>query len=737
MQVIHGSNGGLIKAWIDGVPVEETARKQLDNIASMPFIHSHVAIMPDVHYGLGATIGSVIPTLGAIIPAAVGVDLGCTDGDTEFLTSSGWKRMVDYVEGDDVLIYNTDKNEAYFSKPQAYIKKPSEGFYHFKTKYGINQMLSSDHRMLTYKAGRERKFEKVEILSAKEVADKHTDRVLGFGNFVKTTPEAIVGIDSRIDMDISEIKVAVMIAADGHIDGPSTVLHFTKSRKFFRALQLLEAAEIEPISVKERFGHYVIRIPNILEDRALGTSDWWNASVDQYKTIAEEVLYWDGSHDQQCFYTRKKQEADFIQWAFMVAGKRAVMRQDVHKGDGKIDYRVFFTENTCIGMKGNPKSTVEFVPSKDGMEYCFTVETGFFLIRRKGVTVITGNCGMMAQRTSLTASDLPDSLSELRTFIEERIPHGRTDNGGANDRGAWGDIPSENAMKFNGLGVYATTDEGGAKALRWELEKIVEKHPKLTRAANRAPHHIGTLGTGNHFVEICLDEENRVWIMLHSGSRGVGNAIGSYFIELAQKDMRQWFINLPDKDLAYFPEGTDHFKDYIQGVRWAQKFARTNREVMMAAALEALSIAVPKPFTLDESAVNCHHNYVREEKHFGKSVLVTRKGAVRISATDLGIIPGSMGAKSFIVRGIEGEAMQQALCSCSHGAGRAMSRRQAKKQFTIEDHVTATKGIECRKDEDVIDETPGAYKDIDAVMSAQADHVAVVHTLKQVVCVKG
>lgn len=416
MQVIQGSKGGLIKAWIDGVQVEEEARKQLDNIASMPFIHSHIAIMPDVHYGLGATIGSVIPTKGAVIPAAVGVDLGC---------------------------------------------------------------------------------------------------------------------------------------------------------------------------------------------------------------------------------------------------------------------------------------------------------------------------GMMAQRTSLTASDLPDSLSALRTLIEERIPHGRTDNGGVNDRGAWGNV-SETNLRMFGSGPLP-----GDMSLSGELARIIKKHPKLTRAAKRSPHHIGTLGTGNHFVEICLDEHDNVWIMLHSGSRGVGNGIGSYFIELARNDMRKWFINLPDKDLAYFPEGTDHFNDYMQAVRWAQKFARLNREVMMSAALEALSIAVPKPFTLEESAVNCHHNYVREERHFGAKVLVTRKGAVRITPTDLGIIPGSMGARSFIVRGIDGEAAANALCSCSHGAGRAMSRNKAKKIFTLEDHAKATAGIECRKDADVLDETPGAYKPIDDVMRAQADHVEIVHTLRQVVCVKG
>ena len=405
MQVFEGKNGGLIKAWIDGVSVEDQARVQLDNIAQMPFIHKHVAIMPDVHWGMGATVGSVIPTKGAIIPAAVGVDIGC---------------------------------------------------------------------------------------------------------------------------------------------------------------------------------------------------------------------------------------------------------------------------------------------------------------------------GMMAHHTNLRASDLPDNLFGLRTAIEERVPHGRTDNGGKNDRGAWG-TPSDAAI--NRFAAHRTG-----------LDEIIAKHPKIAQSAVRAPNHIGTLGTGNHFIEVCLDEEDYVWIMLHSGSRGIGNRIGSYFIELAKQDMRKWFVNLPDMDLSYLPEGTDHFNDYMQAVGWAQKFARSNREVMMVAAIDALRSVIDKPFFTEMMAVNCHHNYVSHEKHFGQDVLVTRKGAVSAQKGELGIIPGSMGAKSFIVCG---KGHREAFCSCSHGAGRSMSRTEAKKRFTLEDHALATAGVECRKDADVIDETPQAYKDIDAVMLAQADLVDIVHTLKQVVCVKG
>jgi tRNA-splicing ligase RtcB len=328
-------------------------------------------------------------------------------------------------------------------------------------------------------------------------------------------------------------------------------------------------------------------------------------------------------------------------------------------------------------------------------------------------------CGMIAARTTLRAVDLPDDLRELRSAIERAVPHGRTANGGPGDRGAWHDLPSAVAEAWTELlpGYQTLTD----------------LFPKLARGATE--QHLGTLGTGNHFIEVCLDEADQVWFMLHSGSRGVGNRIGSHFIELAKKDMRKWLIHLPDENLAYLPEGTEHFGQYWGAVSWAQKFAAKNRELMMHAVVSAArSLSNLPPFELNETAVNCHHNYVAREHHYGEDVLVTRKGAVRAAEGQLGIIPGSMGAKSFIVRG---KGNPESFCSCSHGAGRKMSRTAAKKTFTVADHEAATQGIECRKDADVIDETPAAYKPIEDVMLAQQALVDVVHTLRQVVCVKG
>ena len=247
---------------------------------------------------------------------------------------------------------------------------------------------------------------------------------------------------------------------------------------------------------------------------------------------------------------------------------------------------------------------------------------------------------------------------------------------------------------------------------------------------------LGTLGGGNHFIELCLDENNDVWVMLHSGSRGIGNCIGQYFINLAKKERQTRFGYVPDRDLSYFAEGSDSFVDYIEAVEWAQDYAMQNRKEMMRLVIKAMQspqAGLPR-FQITKEAINCHHNYVNEEVHFGETVYVTRKGAISAYSEELGIIPGSMGAKSFIVRG---RGNPQSFCSCSHGAGRKMSRGKAVRQFNLDDLRLQTEGVECRKDKGVMDEIPSAYKDIDEVMANQSDLVEVVHTLKQVMCIKG
>ena len=319
-------------------------------------------------------------------------------------------------------------------------------------------------------------------------------------------------------------------------------------------------------------------------------------------------------------------------------------------------------------------------------------------------------CGMIATRTNLTANNLPDNLLPLRLAIEEAVP----------------------------VGDASHKEPPAAIEARWRSNlfqrywPIEQKHSKIVGKTPPACQ-LGTLGGGNHFIEVCIAGDGTVWIMLHSGSRGIGNRIGQYFIAQAQREMERLFVRLPDRDLAYLAEGSELFDDYVEAVGWAQDYAAENRKVMMGAVVKALKKQL-KRLEADEFIVNCHHNYVEREHHFGHNVWVTRKGAVRARDGEFGIIPGSMGTRSYIVRG---KGNPDSFHSCSHGAGRAMSRGEAKRRFTLKDHRAATQGVECRKDKGVIDETPGAYKPIEAVIAAQSDLVEVVHELKQVLCVKG
>jgi len=323
-------------------------------------------------------------------------------------------------------------------------------------------------------------------------------------------------------------------------------------------------------------------------------------------------------------------------------------------------------------------------------------------------------CGVNAVRPSLTAKDLPESLTRIRGAIEAAIPVGFDMHRGVNGE-----------------------RKRAARDLAPELLRIIERNPKLATMQKDIREtwvrQLGTLGGGNHFIEVCLDESQDVWVMLHSGSRGIGNVIGRYFIERARREMEKSDTHLPDRDLAWLAEGTAAFEEYVEAVHWAQDYAIENRREMMRAVLAAIEPHLP-PFRVVGEAINCHHNYVAREHHFGENLLVTRKGAIRAGAGDMGVIPGSMGARSFIVRG-KGSA--DSFCSCAHGAGRLMSRTEARKRFSSADVRAQTAGVECRKDAAVVDEIPGAYKDIDEVMANQSDLVEVVHTLKQVVCVKG
>jgi tRNA-splicing ligase RtcB len=526
-------NKGKVPVKIYTKEIESSALDQLKNIAQLPFVHSHVAAMPDVHTGIGATVGAVIPTKGAIIPAAVGVDIGCFVGETK----------IPLVDG---------------------------------TETTFKDLVERGGKHWVYVIDKEQKI---------------------------TSAQATANLTRK---NASLMKVV--------LDN---------------------------------------------DEEIICTPD-------------HQFMLWDGAW---C-------EARDLQ------PKMSLMPRDADK------------------LK------VNFVELLDRQEdvYCLTVPEYENFALSAGVFV--HNCGMNATRLSIKANHLPDNLKAIRRAIEEAVPVG--------------------FAKHKSIRAKNSTIKALDKVLD---QKIIGKHPAIAKMLKKTyqtwTQQLGTLGSGNHFIEVCLDENQEVWIMLHSGSRGIGNVIGRYFINLAKKDMERHLAQLPQRDLAYFSEGAEHFDDYVEAVHWAQEYALFNRREMMRLIIEALRKPLP-PFNITKEAINCHHNYVAIEEHFGEQVFLTRKGAISAYDGELGIIPGSMGAKSYIVRGM---GNPESFCSCSHGAGRRMSRSEAKRRFNSNDMEIQTQGVECRKD--VIDEIPGAYKPIDEVMENQNDLVEVVHTLKQVVCVKG
>jgi tRNA-splicing ligase RtcB len=526
-------NKGKVPVKIYTKEIESSALDQLKNIAQLPFVHSHVAAMPDVHSGVGATVGAVIPTKGAIIPAAVGVDIGCFVGETKIPLVDGTETTFkDLVErGGKHWVYVIDK----------------------------------EHKI--------------------------------------TSAQATANLTRK---NASLMKVV--------LDN---------------------------------------------DEEIICTPD-------------HQFMLWDGAW---C-------EARDLQL------KMSLMPWDADK----------------LKVK-----SVEQLDRQEDV-YCLTVPEYENFALSAGVFV--HNCGMNATRLSIKANHLPDNLKAIRRAIEEAVPVG--------------------FAKHKSIRAKNSTIKALDKVLD---QKIIGKHPAIAKMLKKTfqtwTQQLGTLGGGNHFIEVCLDENQDVWIMLHSGSRGIGNVIGRYFINLAKKDMERHIAQLPQRDLAYFSEGAEHFDDYVEAVHWAQEYALFNRREMMRLIIEALRKPLP-PFNITKEAINCHHNYVAIEEHFGEQVFLTRKGAISAYDGELGIIPGSMGAKSYIVRGM---GNPESFCSCSHGAGRRMSRSEAKRCFNSDDMEIQTQGVECRKD--VIDEIPGAYKPIDEVMENQNDLVEVVHTLKQVVCVKG
>jgi tRNA-splicing ligase RtcB len=677
-----------VHVWTDNV--EESAQKQLDNLAQLPFLHPHgLAVMPDVHTGIGSTVGTVIATEKAIIPAAVGVDIGCFRADTRVPLLDGTQAtLLDLSQRTDPFwVYSIDSELGVAPGLARCLKtRKNAELMRVVVSGGEEIICTPDQRFMLndgfYKEAKDLKFNDslMPLYRRWQTRDGYESVNNGKGRSVQT-------------------HIMVWEASHGRAVPSDHVVHHSNHIHFDNRPCNLELMEQSAHSAYHRkVGHSLDNAdPSFQQLRRAGIA---RRSADPEKRLQMVAV---GTANITKYMAQRPEHFKTSVAGNGVRGaphlrrfNKSARTCDVCDAEAKNPASLRWHKQREHGF--NHKVILAEVLADRADVYCLQVEGHNNFALAAGVFV--HNCGMNAVRVSLKASDLPDSLAGLRHDIERSVPLGA----------------------------------GGAHRHDKDLPVAPPASVLAASPAKNAGRQLGTLGSGNHFIEICVDENEDVWVVLHSGSRGIGNQIGRYYIERAKKLMERRFIALPDRDLAYLPEDTDDFRDYVEAVHWAQEYALENRRRMMAAVLNTMRHRIKKPFQVTQEAINCHHNYVEIENHFGQDVYVTRKGAIRARAGDLGVIPGSMGTRSYIVRGKGNPA---SYCSCSHGAGRRMSRAAARKAFTVSDLRAQTQGVECRKDADVLDEIPGAYKDLDVVMENQRDLVEVVHTLKQVVCVKG
>lgn len=717
-------NKGKVPIQVYTDDIDSKAIDQLTNISQLPFIHHHIAAMPDVHLGIGATVGSVIPTKDAIIPAAVGVDIGCFIGSTKVPLLNGEEANLQTLaeQGGEHWIYAIDADHKITgAKATAKLTRRNASLMKVVLDNDEAIICTPDHQFML----RDGTWCEAKDLAVKTSLMPFYSRLDKDG--YRTVRQPATSSEQRMHWALARSGVLGEIPS---FEGQKTVIHhkdFQESNNSPDNLMFMGSKDHS-------------RYHRTLVER---NTHWHSAEFEEKRVaaLAKKAKTKDG----HAFYAERgtrnikrymKNNPEHFKQAVAGNGQRGkpylLEYNQSEKGRAKsseIANKLLQVERHCticgetfqghLRLNAHNRKEHGFnhkVKSVESVDYhadvyCLTVPDYANFALSAGVFV--HNCGMNAIRLSLTAEQLPDSLKGVRDAIEKAIPVGFAQH----------NRPAINRSSINNLNVG--------------IESISTKHPAILKMMKRPfdtwTRQLGTLGGGNHFIELCLDENNDVWIMLHSGSRGIGNVIGRYFINLAKKDMEKHTSHLPDQNLSYFSEGSDHFKDYVEAVHWAQEYAYSNRREMMTLVLKALKETLPT-FEITKEAINCHHNYVSIEEHFGSQVYLTRKGAISAYEGELGIIPGSMGAKSFIVRG---KGNTHSFCSCSHGAGRRMSRSKAKREFNADDLVAQTLGVECRKDKGVVDEIPSAYKDIDTVMDNQHDLVEVVHTLKQVVCVKG
>jgi len=714
-----------IKVWSERDSIEQGALEQIENATMLPFVYHHAALMPDAHLGYGMPIGGVVALDGVISPHMVGSDIGCFDKDTEFLSPFGWKKISEWT-GEFVAQFDPNTNKANFTRPIKYIKESCENFIKIKTKYGVDQMLSENHRCLVYKYDKFGIGSKYDVILAKNLYKKH--KILKLGTRYKFLTGFKINRLTSVQYSDVLLRVIVMISADGQKDKNRFSFQFKKQRKIERARQLLNNAGIVFSESKHKNGVIRISFLNMFEGIYLnkGLEKLWNANYDQLKIIVDEILYWDGNKDDNVFFTRKKEEADFIHYAISATGKRGVLRKDKHR-DGKYDYRVYQFDNIKVGIAGTPKTKIEKVKSKDGYKYSFTVPSSFLITRRNGNVVVTGNCGMCAVKTSLTEIDketikkIFGGSKEYKGGIRTIIPVGFSHHNKKQDI---------NFMPGQGGGLC-------------NFDSNPEKNmPVVWNGFESALKQIGTLGGGNHFIEIQKGSDGHIWIMIHSGSRNLGYKVADYYNKLAIELNEKWHSKVPKEwQLAFLPVDSDEGQAYLKEMQYCVDFAFANRKLMMRRIknifAEYMNIKQYDEFMNKDNMINIAHNYASLENHFGKNVWVHRKGATLARKGTIGIIPGSQGTHSYIVEGL---GNPESFMSCSHGAGRCMSRTQAKKELNLEeekekmDNQGIVHGI---RNEGNLDEAPSAYKDIKTVMKNQEDLVKVLVELKPLGVIKG
>lgn len=703
------SNGKDIKVWTDVSGIEPDALQQLYRMSKMPFIYDHIAVMPDVHVGKGATVGSVIATKGAIMPAAVGVDIGCFTGDTLIPLIDGKDyKIKDLLDKDEIIVFACDKNSKIVAaSAKAKLTRKEASLVKVTLDNNEEIICTPDHEFML----RDGSYKQAYLLEENESLMPFYSKTDKEGYKLVRQPHS--GGWQKVHWIVARSGLMGKIPS---FEKQKTVIHHKNfSESDNRPENLIFMGDRDHSSyhrsLVEKNTHWqseeferkrieAIKTSSKLPERQKQLSEVGRANIENYmKNFPEHFKNATKNNGQR----GKK---------FLVSYNQSEKGKEKSK---EIANR-FYTCEVCnedikspIGLHNHRKKVhlfnhkVKSVMKLDYKEdvYCLSVPDYNNFALKAGVFV--HNCGMLAAQTNLTSKDLPDSLSKLRDDIENIVPVGKN----SHKHTRFGE-----KLDFTKLSVYDSLDK----------TKVM-----------RAQSQIGTLGGGNHFIEICLDQNDNVWLMLHSGSRNIGNEVAMQHIKIAKGEMKKAFINLEDPDLAYLSEQTQEFKNYVNDLFWCQEYAMQNRRVMFDNIFNTMKKIFPQ-IEIVGAVTSCHHNYVSIENHFGENVFVTRKGAIKAGVGDVGIIPGSMGTKSYIIKGL---GNPESFNSCSHGAGRRMSRTKAKSVFTSKDLVEQTKGVECRKDHGVVDEIPGAYKDIDEVMRNQEDLVNITAVLKQVVCIKG